>query len=114
MELPRPKYPEGVISPGGIGYDINCGVRLLSTDVLYDIKHRIEELSRRLYKGTPAGAGKSGPIKLAINKLDNVLENGAQWAVNSSHGKPGDLEHSEANGRMDFADASWVSHNAKQ
>lgn len=109
------KYPEGVISPGGIGYDINCGVRLLSTDALYDdIKHRIEELSRRLYKNTPAGAGKSGPLNLSHKELNSVLRNGAQWAVNTGRGKAKDIEHSEANGRMNFADVSYVSKNAKQ
>jgi len=109
------EYPEGVISPGGIGYDINCGVRLLSTDIQYDdVKHRIEELSGRLYKRTPAGAGKSGPLNLSPNELNGVLEDGAQWAVNAGHGKPEDIEHSEANGRMDFADVKYVSGNAKQ
>lgn len=109
------EYPEGVISPGGIGYDINCGVRLLSTDVLYeDVKHRIEELSRRLYKRIPAGAGKSGPLNLSHNELDSVLEGGAQWAVNAGHGKPEDIEHIEANGRIEYAGSNYVSHNAKQ
>ncbi len=109
------EYPDGVISPGGIGYDINCGVRLLSTDVMYeDVKHRIEELSRRLYKNIPAGAGKSGPINLSKNKLDGVLENGAQWAVDAGRGKPEDIDHIEANGRIDYAGSNYVSHNAKQ
>ncbi len=109
------EYPKGVISPGGIGYDINCGVRLLSTDVLYDdIKHRIEELSRRLYKNIPAGAGKSGPLNLSRNELNGVLKEGAQWAVNTGHGKAEDIAHSEANGRMDFAETSYVSHHAKK
>lgn len=109
------EYPDGVISPGGIGYDINCGVRLLSTDVRYDdVKHRIGELSRRLYKRIPAGAGKSGPLNLSHDKLDEVLENGAQWAVDKGRGKPADIEHSEAQGRMDFAGSDFVSHNAKQ
>lgn len=109
------EYPDGVISPGGIGYDINCGVRLLSTNMMYeDVKHRMGELSRRLYKRIPAGAGKSGLINLSHNKLDNVLENGAQWAVDKGRGKPADIEHSEAQGRMDFAGSDFVSHNAKQ
>lgn len=109
------EYPDGVISPGGIGYDINCGVRLLSTDVMYDdVKHRIGELSRRLFKRIPAGAGKSGPLNLSHDKLDVVLEKGAKWAVDKGYGKPADLEHSEANGQMDFAGPDFVSRNAKQ
>lgn len=108
------EYPAGVISPGGIGYDINCGVRLLSTNAWYeDVKHRLEELSRRLYKRVPAGAGKSGPLNLSHREINKVLEDGAQWAVRAGHGKPEDIDHSEANGRMNFADAKYVSQNAK-
>lgn len=109
------KYPEGVISPGGIGYDINCGVRLLSTNVMYNnVKHRISELSRKLYNRIPAGAGKSGPLNLSHKELNDVLEDGAQWAVNTGHGRAEDVEHCEANGKMEHAKANSVSGNAKQ
>lgn len=109
------KYPEGVISPGGIGYDINCGVRLLATDADYnEIKGEMENLATELYNNVPAGAGKSGPVNLNRQDFDRLLRRGAEWAVENGYGSSEDLEYIEANGRLDHADPNVVSERAKQ
>ena len=109
------QYPDGTISPGGIGYDINCGVRLLASHVPYDeVKDRMEELSKELFRLIPTGAGKSGPLNLSHNELDNVLREGSGWAVRNGYGRPEDLDHTESRGRVDHADPDAVSHRAKQ
>lgn len=109
------EYPEGTISPGGIGYDINCGVRLLASNVQYeDVKERMEQLSKELYRNIPTGAGKSGPLNLSHRELDNVLRDGAGWAADLKYGKPEDVEHIESMGSVEHADPDAVSHHAKQ
>jgi tRNA-splicing ligase RtcB len=108
-------YPDGVISPGGIGYDINCGVRLLVSDLEYDeIKDRLAELSKTLYKHVPSGRGKGGSIKLNLKQVDKVLNMGAEWAVRNGYGSKADLEFMESHGRLPQADPSFVSDHAKQ
>lgn len=109
------KYPEGIISPGGIGYDINCGVRLLATEADYDeIKGEMGNLARELYQSVPAGAGKSGPINLSHNEFDRLLQRGAEWAVENGYGSSADLEYVEANGKLEHADPTVISQRAKQ
>lgn len=109
------KYPDGVISPGGIGYDINCGVRLLKADVSYDdIKGRAQKLTKQLYKNIPTGAGKSGPFKLSHRELDEVLEEGARWPARQGYGNTDDLEFIESNGFLEHADPAGVSKRAKK
>ncbi|MDX1672488.1 MAG: RtcB family protein [Balneolaceae bacterium] len=109
------EYPDGVISPGGIGYDINCGVRLLRSGSSFDeVKEKLEQLSKELYNLIPTGAGKSGPLHLRQTELEELLEEGAQWTVNAGYGKTEDLEYIESNGKYDDADAGAVSHKAKQ
>ncbi len=109
------RYPEGAISPGGIGYDINCGVRLLVSDLVYDqVKARLEELSKELYRQVPSGMGKGGILKLSLKEVDKVLEKGAEWAVSEGYGAPADLEYMESHGRLPQADPSKVSEQAKK
>ena len=108
-------YPEGSISPGGIGYDINCGVRLLKTDVSFDdIKDRASELTRSLYTHVPTGAGKSGPLNLSRKEMEKVLTEGARWPARNGHGDLSDLESIESGGVLDHADISAVSERAMQ
>jgi len=108
-------YPEGTISPGGIGYDINCGVRLLKTKVSYDdIKNRASELTRALYAHIPTGAGKSGPLNLSHKELTEVLIQGARWPAEHGYGDLNDLEGIESGGVLDHADISAVSDRALQ
>ncbi len=109
------RYPDGVISPGGIGYDINCGVRLLKSDLLYsEVKDYLEKLSKELYNHVPSGMGKGGPIKLKINDIDKVLRNGAGWAVTNGYGIDTDLLFIESNGCLKDAETKTVSSKAKQ
>lgn len=109
------EYPGGAISPGGIGYDINCGVRLMiSGEKIQDLRDSMEELSKELYKEIPSGMGQGGQIVLSEEELDAVLLEGAEWAVNHGYGKPEDLMNMESQGRLAMADPSKVSENAKK
>lgn len=105
----------GVISIGGVGFDINCGVRTLKTDLKYnDIKKDIEKLADILYKNVPAGLGSEGSIYLSGNAIDEILVKGAKWAVENGYGDENDLEYIEDNGRVDFANPDMVSNKAKK
>ncbi|MFP4558437.1 MAG: RtcB family protein [Archaeoglobaceae archaeon] len=104
----------GVISPGGIGYDINCGVRLLSTNLKKEeIYPQIKELLESLFQHVPAGLGSSN-ITVTDEMLDDILNKGAEWAVENGYGNEEDLEHCEEEGIMTTADASKVSEKAKK
>lgn len=104
---------EGVISPGGVGYDINCGVRLLRTDLTRDmIENRIRELISALFNNIPTGVGSRGDLKLTIEEEKKVLKEGARWAVERGFGYPEDLERIEENGAMEGADPDVVSQRA--
>ena len=106
---------EGVISPGGVGFDINCGVRLLRTNLMKnDIAGKIRELVDTLFVSVPSGLGSSLKKKYSMGELDDILLNGAKWAVESGFGWKEDLEFTEENGRMEGASAYVVSTKAKQ
>jgi len=106
----------GVISPGGVGYDINCGVRLLRTDVSYDeLKPRLSRLMDRIERDVPAGVGEgyeSAEKTLSTADVRAVLERGAEWAVERGLGIPDDLAHIEAGGRLSSAEPDRVSGRA--
>ncbi|MBM4241753.1 MAG: RtcB family protein [Euryarchaeota archaeon] len=105
----------GVISPGGVGFDINCGVRLLKTNLtLEEVKPKIKELVNTLFKNVPSGVGSKGKIRLQGGQIDEVLNNGAEWAVENGYGWEEDLGYLEENGKMDTADSSKVSDKAKK
>jgi len=109
------RYPSGVISPGGVGYDINCGVRLLISNMEADeIKPHISTLISALYYNVPSGVGKKGSIKLSPSQVDQVLEKGAAWAVKQGYGPQEDLERIEERGAMAGAEARAVSSRAKE
>ncbi|MEM0153428.1 MAG: RtcB family protein [Ignisphaera sp.] len=106
---------DGVVSPGGVGYDINCGVRVLRTDLtLRDIKPHIKVLVDALFKNIPSGVGATGRLRLSERELDNVLEEGALWAYRQGFGTEYDIEHTESRGSLNWADASKVSRRAKE
>lgn len=108
-------FETGVISPGGIGYDINCGVRLLASDKNFDdIKNNIEKLADSLYKEIPSGVGRGGKLKLSDKEMDEVLEKGANWLIEKSYADKDDLEKIESGGSLKEADASKVSEHAKK
>ncbi len=106
---------EGVISPGGVGYDINCGVRLLRTNLDYnDVKPRLKDLVNALFRNIPSGVGSTGRVRLSINELSKVLDEGVEWAISKGFGWSDDPEHIEERGSWREADSSKVSHRAKQ
>lgn len=105
----------GVISPGGVGFDINCGARLLKTNLTLDeLKPKLNQLMDTLFKNIPSGVGSKGKIKLQEGQIDEVLDNGAQWAVENGYGWEKDLKFIEENGKMEWADSSMVSDKAKK
>ena len=106
---------EGVISPGGVGYDINCGVRLLRTDfTAADIKAKRKDLLAEIFQEVPAGVGKGGITKLSRAVLLDILRRGAEWAVENGYGSDEDLQMTEEHGRMKDADPSHVSVRAME
>lgn len=108
-------YPDGVISPGGIGYDINCGVRLLLSEVTYeDIKHHLEKLAKHLYREIPSGVGHTGSLSLGLEKLDAVLKQGVQAVIKEGFGEEIDAHYLESYGVLKNADPSVVSDHAKK
>jgi tRNA-splicing ligase RtcB len=106
---------EGIISPGGVGYDINCGVRLLRSDFKEsDVRARRKELLTEIFKEVPAGVGKGGVTKLSRAVLRDILVKGAAWAVENGYGSKEDLLRTEENGCMKEADWGAVSERAKE
>ncbi len=109
------KLPSGVISPGGVGYDINCGVRVLGTHLdIADLRPHLDELADALYRHLPSGVGVKGHLHLNKTELDQILLRGSQWAQREGYARPDDVAHTEENGRMAGADPDKVSKNAKE
>jgi len=103
----------GVISPGGIGFDINCGMRLVLTDLtLAEVQPKITTLVDALYQRVPAGVGSQGFMQLSDEEFTQVLEHGARWCVARGYGTPDDLAHTEESGCLSGADATAVSARA--
>ncbi len=110
------RYPDGVISPGAVGYDINCGVRLMASELMAEeVKEEIGGLISALFRNIPSGVGKGGGArKVSEREMDRVLVKGAAWAVKAGYGRAEDLERLEEGGAMDGADPAAVSPRAKQ
>ncbi len=103
----------GVISPGGIGFDINCGMRLMVTNLTYsEVKPYIKEVVDKLYQKVPAGVGSTGFVKLSRQEFRRVVEEGAGWCIQNGYGWEEDLELTEENGCIEGADASKISEKA--
>jgi len=104
---------EGVISPGGIGFDINCGMRLVTTNLTYDeVKPKLKTLVDRLFQLVPSGVGGEGFVKVSRNEFRHVVEEGAGWCVKNGYGWQEDLERTEEEGCLAGADARAVSEKA--
>lgn len=104
----------GVISPGGIGYDINCGVRLLAVNMSSaEIRPYLDKLATELYHAVPSGVGRGGKVKLSHHELDKVLTHGAKRMLEMGYGTQSDLDHCEEYGSMANADSCCVSDKAK-
>lgn len=105
----------GIVSPGGVGYDINCGVRLVKTDLtIDDVKPKLKQVVDRIFADVPCGVGSTGKIKLSRQELDSVLQFGAKWAVQKGYGWSEDIESTEDYGQMTFADPDVVSQRARE
>ena len=100
----------GAISPGGVGYDINCGVRLARTDLTADaVRERLPRLMDELFAAVPSGVGAEGAIsRLSRAELRRMLERGAAWAIERGYGEADDLEHTEELGCLEGADPSHL------
>lgn len=105
---------EGIISPGGIGYDINCGVRLLTLSLsAKELMPQLPALADALFQEVPSGVGRSGELKLTSQELDHVLLHGARALINRGLGNEDDLAHCEEEGTLGFAEPANVSEKAK-
>jgi tRNA-splicing ligase RtcB len=103
----------GVISPGGIGFDINCGMRLVVTNLTYkDVKPYIKQLVDRLYERVPAGVGSTGFVKISRQEFRQVVEQGSQWCIRNGYGWQEDLDLTEENGCIQGADSAKISEKA--
>jgi len=108
------ELPDGIISPGGVGYDINCGVRLLATHLEQsELGPHLDDLASALYANCPSGVGKGGSIRLKSGELNRILEHGSEWALKRGLAAESDLERTEENGCLTGADAAKVSPRAK-
>jgi len=106
---------EGIITPGGVGYDINCGVRLMRTDLTYEeVRPRAAEIIDRIFRLVPCGVGRGSNIRLSTGELDNAVVEGVEWAIGRGYGWDGDSEHMEEGGCMKEANPDKVSMRAKQ
>ncbi len=108
------RYPEGIISPGGIGYDQNCGCRLLLSNYTEkEIKPYLDKLAAEIQKEVPSGLGRGRTTKLSIEQINKILEGGVPYLVEQGYGEKDDVENCEEKGKMEEADAFCVSETAK-
>lgn len=106
---------EGMISPGGVGYDINCGVRLLRTDITEkELRPRLKDIVNELFSSIPSGVGSRGAVRLSGSQLDEVMVRGVDWAVDGGYGSRHDADSCEESGRADGADPEAVSARARK
>ncbi|MBD3180431.1 MAG: RNA-splicing ligase RtcB [Candidatus Latescibacteria bacterium] len=106
---------EGIVTLAGVGFDINCGVRSMAVDLSMDeIESNKEKLAEQLFRTVPAGLGSTGKLKLSVEEIDRVLTEGARFAVRRGYGTDQDLEYIEEKGKMNGADPSAVSEQAKR
>ncbi len=105
----------GVISPGGVGYDINCGVRLMRSDLFYrDVKPHLVNVVDTLFRNVPTGVGKSGRFSFRGKEIDTLLAEGSRYLIGRGLATQGDIDFTEAHGKLDGADPAEVSDHAKQ
>ena len=106
---------EGMISPGGVGYDINCGVRLLRSNLSEQtVRSKLKDLVNDLFSSIPSGVGSKGAVRLSNSELDEVLVNGVNWAIDHGYGSSNDSDVCEENGKIPGADPNKVSDKARK
>ena len=109
------RVDDGVVSPGGVGFDINCGTRVLRTNLTEgEVRPVLHELVNQVFRDVPAGVGGHGPVRASGSQIDGVLVNGARWALEQGYAWPEDLEAIEGGGALPGADPDRVSHRAKE
>ncbi|HEX7975386.1 MAG TPA: RtcB family protein [Anaerolineales bacterium] len=109
------RLPDGIISPGAIGYDINCGVRLLGSQIEYAaVQDRLGELATAVDQSCPSGMGGKGALRLSVQELDRVCRDGSRWALKNNFAGEADLHRTEEGGRLEGADPEMVSARAKE
>jgi tRNA-splicing ligase RtcB (3'-phosphate/5'-hydroxy nucleic acid ligase) len=109
------RFPDGVISPGAIGYDINCGVRLLATQIEFDsVQHLMSDLATALDHYCPSGVGEKGALRMSEEELDRVCREGSRWALKQGYASEADVRRTEEGGRLEGADPTKVSKRAKE
>jgi len=105
----------GVISPGGIGFDINCGMRLVTTNLtIKEVEPKLKELVNEFFQTVPSGVGAKGFVKINPKQFEELMVDGSKWCVENGYGWKEDLERTEGNGKIDWADPAKVSDKAKQ
>ncbi|KLO21203.1 RtcB family protein [Marinitoga sp. 1155] len=103
----------GIISPGGVGFDINCGVRVMTTPLTYnDVKDSLDLLIKYIYNEIPVGIGSRTLFKFSVKEMKNIIENGAYWAINNDYGIPEDLNNIEDSGKIIYTDFNTISSTA--
>ncbi len=108
------RLTDGVISPGGVGYDINCGMRVLKSELdAKEIQPHIDRLATEIQRRVPSGLGRGRKVKLDLNSINKILEGGSGILVKKGYGGEQDLENCESRGRLEQADTSYVSERAK-
>lgn len=106
---------KGIISPGGVGFDINCGVRLIRSNLSeQDVRPKLAELLDELFEAIPTGVGSKSRLKVSDAELDDIFVHGVQWAVDNGYGVKTDIERCESKGQMPGADPSRVSVKARK
>ncbi len=109
------EFPDGVISPGGIGFDVNCGVRLLKSEQTAEkLEPYFENLAHEIYRQVPSGVGQGGQLKLASKEMDRVLKEGVKWLISQGYGEKDDALYLESYGTLSNADPAAVSDHAKK
>lgn len=109
------RMDEGMISPGAVGYDINCGVRLLSSSIIFEeAEEKLADLATALYRNCPSGVGEKGSVPLSVVELDRVCREGARWALRKGYAGKSDVDRTEEEGCLEGADPQQVSARAKE
>ncbi|MBN2392679.1 MAG: RtcB family protein [Anaerolineae bacterium] len=109
------RYDDGIISPGGVGYDINCGVRMLASQIDYPaLEPYLKDLIAAIDRHCPSGVGGKGAVQLSDKELDDVLERGVEWALSKGYAQRDDLERTESRGRIAGAQAGMVPPRARE
>jgi tRNA-splicing ligase RtcB len=109
------ELPDGIISPGGVGYDINCGVRLIGSRLhREEVAPYLDDLASAINANCPSGVGQGGTVKLSTGELERLVEQGSRWALKNGYATQMDLEHTEEKGCLEGADVSKIGDRAKQ